>query len=131
MSISNTMVSANFSNPLPLHISHHRMDVKTARHVVMTQTDMTTSDSFLKRLQQHHPPIPGQATSLLLALKVIMEDLKASDQIDRPLAHALYQLAYNSRQFYEQGRLAKVDWPPLLNADIERIAIATTQIFKG
>ncbi|NEQ54845.1 MAG: Dethiobiotin synthetase [Leptolyngbya sp. SIO3F4] len=107
------------------------MDVKTARQVVIDQADVTTVDSFLSRLQQHQPPVPGQVTSLLLALKAIMENLKTAEHIDRPLAAALHQLAYDSRQFYAQGQQAKVEWPPLLNADIERIAIAISQIFKG
>ena len=107
------------------------MDIKTARHVVMTQADLTVADSFLARLQQHQPPVPGQVTSLVLALKTVMEDLKAAEKLERTLVYALHQLAYESRQFYEQGKRAKVEWPPLLNADIERIAIATAQIFKG
>ena len=107
------------------------MDIKTAQHVVMTQADLTVSDAFLARLQQYKPPVPGQVTSLLLALKSITENLKAAEQLDRPLVYALHQLAYEGRQFYEQGKRAKVEWPPLLNADIERIAIATAQIFKG
>ncbi|MEM9265086.1 MAG: Dethiobiotin synthetase [Cyanobacteria bacterium P01_F01_bin.13] len=107
------------------------MDVKTAQHVVMTQADLAQTDSFLARLQQHHPPIPGQVTSLLLALKVITEDLKAAIQLDRALAYALHQLAYESRRAYERGKQARVEWPPLLDDDIERIAIAIAQIFKG
>ncbi len=107
------------------------MDIKTARQVVVTQADLTVSDSFLGRLQQHQPPVPGQVTSLLLALKTIATDLQAAEQLDRTMVSALHQLAYDSRQFYEQGKQARVEWPPLLNADIERIAIAVAQIFKG
>ena len=107
------------------------MDIKTARHVVMTQADLTVADSFLARLQQHQPPVPGQVTSLLLALKTVMEDLKAAEKLDRTLVHALHQLAYESHRFYEQGKRARVEWPPLLKADLDRIAITTAQIFKG
>ncbi len=112
-------------------ISRHNMDLKTAEQVVIKQSDLTVSDSFLARLQQYQPPVPGQVTSLLLALKTVMEGLKVADTLNRPLAYALHQIAYESRQFYEQGKRAKVEWPPLLDADIERIAIATAQIFKG
>ncbi len=107
------------------------MDIKTARHVVMSQADLTVSDSFLARLRQHQPPVPGQVTSLLLALKTIMVALKTAENLDRILVYALHQLAYESRRFYEQGKRAKVEWPPVLDADIERIAISTAQIFKG
>lgn len=112
-------------------ISRHDMDIKTARHVVMTQADLTVSDSFLTRLQQHQPPVPGQVTSLLLALKTITTDLDTAQQLERNLVYALHQLAYESRQFYEQGKRARIEWPPLLSADIERIAIAVAHIFKG
>lgn len=115
----------------PSHfILSHTMDIQTAEQVVIKQANVTTADSFLSRLQQQQPPIPGQVTSVLLALKVIMENMKGAEQIDRALAAALYQLAYDSRQLYEGGKRAKVEWPPLLNADIERIAIATAHIFK-
>ena len=97
----------------------------------MTQADGTVADSFLGRLQQHSPPVPGQVTSLLLALKTIADELKAAKQLDRTLVYALHQLTYESRRSYEQGRRANAEWPPLLNADIERIAIATAKIFKG
>ena len=107
------------------------MDIKTARHVVMTQADLTVSDSFLTRLKQYQPPVPGQMTSLLLALKTITVELNAAKQLERTLVYALHQLAYESRQFYEQGKRARVEWPPLLDADIERMAIAIAQIFKG
>ena len=107
------------------------MDSKTARQVILTQADVTVADSFLGRLQQQQPPIPGQVTSVLLALKTLMEDLKTAEHLERTLAYALYELAYKSRQFFEQGKRSRADWPPLLDADIERIAIATAQIFKG
>ncbi|MEM8610527.1 MAG: Dethiobiotin synthetase [Cyanobacteria bacterium P01_H01_bin.105] len=107
------------------------MDSKTARQVILTQADLTVADSFLGRLQQQQPPIPGQVTSVLLALKTLMEDLKTAEHLERALVYALHQLAYESRHFFEQGKRAKVEWPPLLDADIERIAIATAQIFKG
>lgn len=107
------------------------MDAKTARYVLMTQADTTANDSFLGRLKQHQPPVPGQVTSLLLALTTLKQDLKTAEKIERPLVYALHQLAYESRRCYEQGKQAKVEWPPVLDADIERIAIATAQIFKG
>lgn len=107
------------------------MDLKTAQHVVLTQADLSMSDSFLTRLQQHKPPIPGQVTSLLLALTTLTENLKTADHLERTLVYALHQLSYEGRQLYEQGKRRKVEWPPLLDADIERIAIATAKIFKG
>ena len=107
------------------------MDAKTAHHVLIAQADLTATDSFLARLKQQQPPVPGQVTSLLLAFKVMKEELKSVEHLDRTLAYALHQLAYESRQAYRQGKRKNVEWPPLLDADIERIAIATAQIFKG
>ncbi|MEO1400404.1 MAG: Dethiobiotin synthetase [Cyanobacteria bacterium J06635_1] len=109
------------------------MDFKTACTLISKQTTLDGSepDAFLARLQQFKSPIPGQATSLLLALKVIADGLKTSPTIERSLAHGLYQLAYESRWTYEKGRQRSVEWPPLLDEDIERIAIAVNQIFAG
>lgn len=107
------------------------MDVKTAQQLVIAQVNTDEVDTFLARLQRQSPPVPGQVTSLLLALKVIYEHLKAPPSIDRELAYALHQLAFVGRQSYEQGKQTNIEWPPLLNADLERIEIAVSQIFKG
>ncbi|MEO0456287.1 MAG: Dethiobiotin synthetase [Cyanobacteria bacterium P01_A01_bin.114] len=109
------------------------MDFKTACTLVskQTTTDGSEPESFLARLQQFESPIPGHATSLLLALKVIADGLKDSTTLERSLAHGLYKLAYESRWTYEAGRRNNVEWPPLLDEDIERIAIAVAQIFSG
>ncbi|MEO0867993.1 MAG: Dethiobiotin synthetase [Cyanobacteria bacterium J06642_11] len=107
------------------------MDIKTARHVVINQANIEHDDSFLARLKCQEPPVPGQVTTLLLALKVIYEHLKTTDLIERELAYALYQLAYEGGQLYERGKQVHVEWPPLLDADLNRIAIAVAQIFKG
>ena len=107
------------------------MDVQTAQQVVITQATSNQDDAFLARLQQQQPPVPGQVTSLLLALKVIYENLKPATTIDRELAYALHQLAFGGRQSYERGKQLNIEWPPLLNADLDRIAIAVADIFQG
>jgi hypothetical protein len=109
------------------------MDFKTACAFIIKQTitDGSEPDASLARLQQFQPPIPGQVTSLLLALKVVNEGLKPATTLDRPLASALHQLAYESRRQFERGRHAGIDWPPLLDEDLDRIAQAVTQIFNG
>ncbi|MEM6253876.1 MAG: Dethiobiotin synthetase [Cyanobacteria bacterium P01_D01_bin.156] len=112
-------------------ISKTPMDVQTAQRVVTSQANTAIADSFLARLQQKSSPVPGQVTSLLLALKVLHEHFKAAQKLDRDLAYALHQLAYEGRQYYEQGKQANVEWPLLLDTDLERIAVAVTQIFKG
>ena len=105
------------------------MDFQTACALVVSQTEGT--DTFLMRLQRQQSPVPGQVTALLLALKVIEAELRSAPQLDRNLAYGLHALAYNSRQTYEYGRRQRVSWPPLLDADIDRIAIAVTRIFQG
>ena len=44
-------------------------------------------------------------------------------------ACALFVLAYDSRAHYRAGAEAGVEWPPLLDEDLTRIAIAAKQIF--
>jgi hypothetical protein len=107
------------------------MDLKTACDLIKKQTNTVApeDETFLARLKQFQPPIPGQVTALLLALKVLTDQLKQEANLDRSLANALYRLAYESRQYYEQGRRQGIEWPPLLDEDLTRIAIAITQIF--
>ena len=63
------------------------MNYETARKVLIDQTTISeNSDTLLARLQQGKPPVPGQVTSTLLALKVVFAALKISANIDRELA---------------------------------------------
>jgi hypothetical protein len=107
------------------------MDFETARQVLANQTlpARETDDTFLGRLRQGQPPVPGQVTSLLLALTVVHHSLHSAPSIDRELAHALFLVAYESRNLFESGYAAGVQWPPLLDEDLERIAIAAYKIF--
>lgn len=110
------------------------MDFDTALQFILAQGASSTAlppDAFLTRLSQGKPPIPGQLTSLLLALKVLFEGLRAETQLDRTLVSALYMLANESRSQFERGRRAGVNWPPLLDEDLTRIAIAVRGIFSG
>ena len=109
------------------------MDLKTACELIASQTlpELETQDTFLGRLRQGMAPVPGQVTSLLLSLKVIQGSLQGSSALDRQLAQSLFLLAYESRNLYEVGRANRADWPPMLDDDLERIAIATYTIFAG
>lgn len=107
------------------------MDLQTAQQALVTQTlpQYETETTFLSRLRQGHPPVPGQVTSLLLALKVVQDGLRGAPELNRVLAHSLFLLTYESRNLFEAGRAAGVNWPPLLDEDLERIAIAAYKIF--
>lgn len=107
------------------------MDYPTARQFILKQT-VTPSDegqaSFLQRIQQGQAPIPGQTTSLLLALRVVGDAMRQEPQIERQLAYALFLLSYESRQCYEAGRNQGIEWPPLLDADLTRLAVAAEKV---
>ena len=107
------------------------MNFKAACELIADQTlpERETQDTFLGRLRQGQPPVPGQVTSLILALKVIQDSLKGTDTLDRTLAQSLFLVAYESRSLYGVGRANRVDWPPMLDEDLERLAIAAYQIF--
>jgi len=109
------------------------VDYSTARHLLINQGLATpeNADALLSRLKQGQPPIPGQVTSILLALKVLFEALRNVSTFDRELACALHLLASESRQQFELGRQAGVAWPPLLDEDLTRIAAAVKSIFLG
>ncbi|MEO1790759.1 MAG: Dethiobiotin synthetase [Cyanobacteria bacterium J06629_19] len=107
------------------------MDFQSAQQQLLKQTlpQHETNDTFLGRLRRGYPPVPGQVTSLLLALRVIQDGLQQVSALRRELAHALFLVAYESRNLFESGRAAGVSWPPLLDDDLERIAIAAYKIF--
>ena len=109
------------------------MDYQTARSLLVKQGMATEQnpDALLTRLKQGQPPIPGQITSLLLALKVVFEALRERTEFERELACSLHLLATESRQAFESGQQAGVDWPPLLDEDLARIAAAVKSIFVG
>lgn len=109
------------------------MDFKIACQMLAHQTlpAHENDDTFLGRLRQGQPPIPGQVTSLLLALSVIQSSLKDAVTLDRQLAHSLFLVAYESRNLFELGRATRAEWPLLLDQDLERIAIAAYKIFAN
>jgi hypothetical protein len=86
-------------------------------------------DALLTHLKQGIPPVPGQVTSILLALKVVFEALRHETELERKFACALYLLASESRRSFDRGRNAGVAWPPLLDEDLSRIAAAVKSIF--
>ena len=107
------------------------MDYVAARELVSSQQIVNRSDTLLGHLRQGEPPIPGQVTSLLLALKVIYEQHQGQLQLDRELVTLLHQLAWESRACLEQGSQSGVIWPPLLADDLGRVAAAVQGIFAG
>ena len=114
------------------------MDYPTARQFLIDQGTALLSqrnpDAFLMLLKRQQQPIPGQMTSILLALKVVFEELQRQeypDYIDRHLAYAIYLLAIESQQLFARGQQAGVQWTPLLKEDIHRIDLAARSIFAG
>jgi len=107
------------------------MDYATARRFLIdqSQSDSPDPDVLLTHLRQGRPPVPGQITSILLALKIVFESLRGKPTLDRELASALHWLAWESRRCYEQKVNVGVTWPPLLDEDLERIALAVQRIF--
>ena len=107
------------------------MDFDTARRFLLAQTvaSVPGQTTFIECLRQGRAPIPGQATSILLALKTVSQNLKGEPTIERSLGLALFVLAYESRQLYLQGQANQVEWPPLLSEDLTRIAAAVRQIW--
>ncbi len=109
------------------------MDYETARRLLIDQSSEKNlgSDAFVVRLRHGQPPIPGQVTSILLALKVLFEALKGETTLDRDLSYALYLIASESRRLFEAGLKQNSDCPPLLDEDLDRIAAIVKSIFSG
>jgi hypothetical protein len=109
------------------------MDFETARRFLLNQTltPIPGQTSFMDCLRQGQPPVPGQVTSILLALKVLSQALKDEPTLERSLGLALFMLSYESRQRYLQGQKNGIEWPPLLDEDLNRIAEAVFTIWAN
>ena len=109
------------------------MDYDTARTFILNQglANDRDPDSFLNRLWAQQPPIAGQITSLLLALKMVYRSLDGTPSLSRELAAALHRLAFQGRAAYDAGRRAGVEWPLLLDQDLTRIAQAVESVLLG
>lgn len=109
------------------------MDFDTARRFLLAQTvnPVPGQTPFIECLQQGMAPVPGQVTSILLALNILAKSLKDEPTIEKALGHALFVLSYESRRLYRQGQLKNVDWPPLLDEDLTRIAEAVREIWSS
>ncbi len=109
------------------------MDFQTARSLLISQgmASEQDTDALLTRLKQGKSPIPGQVTSILLALKIVFEELRDTVALERELACALHILAIESRAAFEAGKTAGVEWAPLLDEDLNRIAAAVKSTLTG
>ncbi|MBD2485750.1 Dethiobiotin synthetase [Planktothrix sp. FACHB-1365] len=111
------------------------MDYKTAYSFLIDQgmalETQKNPDAFLMRLKQGQPPIPGQVTAILLALKIAYDTLKETSTFEKNFVLALHELAMQSHQQFASGRNRGVEWPPLLQEDLHRIALGVKSIFSG
>ena len=111
------------------------MNYKTAYQFLLDQGNALATQhnasAFLMRLQRGEPPIAGQMTSILLALKTVFEATHEEEKLDRLLLNAIFTLAFESRNLYDAGLQQKIIWPPLLKEDIRRIEIAARNILAG
>jgi hypothetical protein len=108
------------------------MNYEIARKLLIDHTTNDENpDTLLNRLKQGKPPVPGQITSVLLALKVVFEALKETPSLDKELAYALYKLGIKALQLFAAGYKAGIDWPPLLKEDLQRISLGAESIFSG
>jgi len=111
------------------------MDYETAYNLLISQGNALfkpgSEDDLLRRLQTGKPPIPGQVTSILLALKIIFEALQGDETVERQLALAVYSIAIESQRLFVAGERSGVDWPPLLKEDLYRISLGVQSLFSG
>jgi hypothetical protein len=75
--------------------------------------------------------LPGQATTMLLALRIIFDQLQGQELLDRHLAHALHNLAVRGPQLFSKWRSMGRVCPPLLEDDLQRIALGVDSIFSN
>jgi hypothetical protein len=108
------------------------MNYETARKLLIDQAKTNDNpDALLSRMTQGKAPVPGQITSILVALKVVFEALKEATNLDRELVYALYILGVQTPKLFVVGRKAGIDWPPLLKEDLQRITFAVESIYSN
>ena len=109
------------------------MDYETARQFLILQgaPSPTNADAFLNRLKEGQPPIPGQVTSILLALKMVYTALEGTPSLSREFAGPLCCLAVEGNIAYQAGLVSGVPWPPLLAEDLQRISKGVASIMSG
>lgn len=109
------------------------MDFETARRFLLGQTiaPVPGQTPFIECLRTGMAPVPGQVTSILLALKTLTQGLQGEPAIERSLGYAFFILTYESRQLYRQGQQSGIEWPPLLDEDLTRIAEAVRNIWAS
>lgn len=109
------------------------MDFNTARTYLIQQGTATDAkpDALLSRLKRGEPPVPGQVTSILLGLKILAGGLEETSSLSHELIYPLYRLAVESREAFDLGTRSGVDWPPLLDEDLARIARSVGNVFLG
>jgi hypothetical protein len=109
------------------------MDYAEAYQLILQQVcspEGASQQNLVDRLRHQKPPIPGQITTLLLALKVLYEGLRGVTTLERSLVSALYSLVQESQHWYDQGLKAGVEWPPLLEVDLRQIAKSVHNILS-
>ncbi|MGD1903030.1 MAG: Dethiobiotin synthetase [Geitlerinemataceae cyanobacterium] len=111
------------------------MDRPTARKLLVDQGTASLTqrnpDAMLLRLDRGEAPIPGQMTSILVALRVLYKELEGEESIDRELARALYRLARESQRALWVGRERGVAWPPMLAEDLDRVEAGVEGVLSG
>ncbi|MGD1850677.1 MAG: Dethiobiotin synthetase [Cyanophyceae cyanobacterium] len=109
------------------------MDYETARQFLIMQgsPSPTNGDAFLNRLKDGKPPVPGQVTSILLAVKMVHAAREGTPSLSREFAGPLCRLAVESNIAYQVGLMSGVPWPPLLAEDLQRIGRGIASIMSG
>lgn len=113
------------------------MNYESARAYLVSQSLGIVGDgkdaesTFMQRLKQGIPPLPGQATTILLALRVVFDHVQGQEFLDRQLVHALHVLATQGPWVVSQWRSMGRMCPPLLEDDLQRIAMNVDNIFSG
>lgn len=107
------------------------MDYDTARNLIAQQLAPEGAEAtLLGHLRRGEPPVPGQVTALLLALKVLYDKHQGQPNLERSLITLLYQIAWDCRTSFDQGLRQGVQWPPLLSDDLGRVAAAVQGILS-
>lgn len=89
-------------------------------------------DGLVVALRMGDDPGAERMARAIEAVRVVFANLRGAEAIDRPLAHALFGLAYHGESQLESWRRQGRDWRPALVAEeMPALAMAVASVFAG
>lgn len=106
------------------------MTIEEAKELIISEA--TDEHGILMMVRMGDDPGPARIREVLRAMRILFDSLEGQNQISRPLAHALFRLAYNVPWHIDSWERAGATWRKgLINEEQTDLINAIESIFKG